>query len=52
VRVAHEIDALVIERGVEEEPVVLELEVLSVFADAALAQGHQLFALGERTHSD
>ena len=39
VRLAHEVVALVVERRVEEEPLVLELEVLVLLADAALAKG-------------
>ena len=51
-RVADEVVALVVERGVEEEAVVLQLEVLAVLADAALAEGEELLALGERTDGD
>ena len=51
-RLAHEVVPLVVERGVEEEVVVLDLEMLVLFADAALAQGQKLLALGERAHSD
>ena len=47
---ADQVVALVIEGGVEEKAVVLELEVLVVLADAALAEGQQLLALGKRTH--
>ena len=50
VGLAHQVVALVVEGGVEEEPVVLELEVLVLLADAALAEGQQLLALGERPH--
>ena len=52
VGLAHEVDALVIEGRVEEEPLVLELEVALGLADSALAQGHELLALGERAHGD
>ena len=52
VRLAHQVAALVVEGRVEEEAVVLELEVLVGLADAALAQGDELLALGERAHGD
>ena len=52
VGLADEVVALVIEGGVEEEAVVVELEVLVLLADPALAEGQQLLALGERTHGD
>ena len=52
VRLAHQVTALVVERRVEEEAIVLDLEVLVGFTDTALAQGDQLLALGERAHSD
>ena len=52
VRVPDDLVALVVERGVEEEAVVLDLEMLVLFANAALAQGEQLLALGERTHGN
>ena len=52
VRLADEVVALVVERGVEEEAVVLELEVLVLLADAALAQREELLALGESAHGD
>jgi hypothetical protein len=42
---ADEVVSLMVERGVEEELVVLELEVLVLLADAPLAEGDQLFAL-------
>ena len=48
VGLAHQVVALVVEGGVEEEALVLELEVLVLLADAALAEGEQLLALGER----
>jgi hypothetical protein len=47
VGLANEVVALVIEGGVEEELLVLELEVLVLLADPALAQGDQLLALGK-----
>ena len=50
VRLAHQVVALVIERRVEEEPVVLDLEVLVLLADSALAQGDELLTLGEGAH--
>ncbi len=43
----HQIVALVIERRVQEEPVVLEGKVLAHLANAALAQGEQLLTFGE-----
>ena len=49
VGLAHQVVLLVVEGGVEEEALVLELEVLVLLADPALAQGEQLLALGERT---
>ena len=52
VRLADEVVALVIEGGVEEEAVVVELEMLALLADPALAQGEQLLPLRERTHGD
>ena len=52
VGLADQVDPLVVERGVEEEAVVLELEVAVGLPNAALAQGDQLLALGERAHGD
>ena len=52
VRLADEVAALVVERRVQEEAVVLEREVLVGLADAALAERHELLALGERAHGD
>ena len=52
VRGANDVVALVLEGRIEEEAVVLDLEVLALFADAALAQGDELFALGEGTDGD
>ena len=49
---ADEIGPLVIERRVQEEAFVIELEVLLGFTNAALAERQQLLALGERPHSD
>src|SRR5579859_6717712 len=40
-----------VEGRVQEETVVVELEVLLGFADAALAESQQLLALGEGPHS-
>src|SRR5680860_484096 len=45
VRVAHEVVALMIEGGVEEELIVLDLEVLALLTDPALAQREQLLTL-------
>ena len=50
VGLADEVVALVVEGRVEEEALVLDLEVLVLLADAALAQGQKLLALGERTN--
>ena len=50
VGLAHQVVALVVEGGVEEEAVVLDLEVLVLLANAALAQGQQLLALSESAH--
>src|SRR3954454_6233581 len=47
VRFADQVVPLVVEGGVEEEPLVLELEVLVLLTDAALAQSEQLLALRE-----
>ena len=52
-RGADHVVALVLERGIEEEAVVIELEVLGGVTEAgALAQGDELLALGERTDGD
>jgi hypothetical protein len=50
VRLAHEVDPLMVERGVEEEALVLELEVLLGLPDPPLAEGDQLLALGQGAH--
>jgi hypothetical protein len=50
VRLLDEVVALVVEGGVEEEAVVLDLEVAVVLADTALSEGQQLLALGQRAH--
>ena len=47
---AHEVGALVVERRVQEEALVLELEVLVGLANAALAERQELLAFGERPH--
>ena len=52
VRGADDVVALVLEGGIEEEAVVLDLEVLALLADSALAQGDELLALGERADGD
>ena len=49
-RLAHQVAALVVERRVQEEALVVEREVLAGLADPALAQGHELLAFGERPH--
>ena len=46
VRLADEVVALVVEGRVEEELLVLELEVLVLLADPALAQRDELLTLG------
>jgi hypothetical protein len=51
-RLTHQVVALVIERRVKEEPVVLEGKVLARLADAALAQGEQLLTFSEGAHGD
>ena len=50
VRLADQVVALVVEGRIEEELVVLDLEVLVLLADTALAEGDQLLALGQRPH--
>ena len=50
VRLADQVVALVVEGRIEEEAIVLDLEVLVLLANAALAQGEQLLTLGERAH--
>src|SRR4051794_21107682 len=52
VGLAHQVTALVVERRVEEEALVLHLEVLVGLADTALAERDELLALGERAHGD
>jgi hypothetical protein len=52
VGLTHQIVALVIERRVQEEPVVLEGEVLARLTDAALAQGEQLLTFREGAHGN
>ena len=51
-RLPDQVSALVVERRVEEEAVVVEREVLARLTDPALAERHQLLALGERAHGD
>src|ERR687895_1476646 len=50
VGVADAVVSLVVERGVEEEAVVLDLEMLVLLTDSALAEGEELLAFGERAH--
>ena len=50
VSVTNAVVALVVEGRIEEEAVVLDLEVLVLLPDAALAQGEQLLTLGESAH--
>ena len=47
---ADQVVPLMVEGRVEEELVVLDLEVLVLLADSALAKGDQLLALGQRAH--
>ena len=50
VRLADEVVPLVVEGRIEEEAVVLDLEMLVLLTDSALAEGEELLALGERAH--
>jgi hypothetical protein len=50
VRLPDEVVPLVVEGRVEEELLVLELEVLVLLPDAALAQRDELLALRQRAH--
>src|SRR4051794_14515680 len=45
---AHDVVALVLEGRIQEEALVLELELLALLADGALAHGDQLLAFGKR----
>jgi hypothetical protein len=47
---AHEVVPLMVEGRIEEKALVLELEVLVLLADPALAERHELLSLGERAH--
>ncbi len=47
---ADQIVPLVVEGRIEEELVVLDLEVLVLLPDSALAQSDQLLALRQRSH--
>ena len=49
---ADEVSALVVKGRIQEEPVVLESEVLVGLADTAFAERHELLALGESAHGD
>jgi hypothetical protein len=51
VRLADQVVPLVIEGRIEEEAVVLDLEMLVLLTDSALAERQELLALGERAHS-
>jgi hypothetical protein len=42
----YQVGALVVERGVQEEALVLQVEVPTGLADAALTEGEQLLTLG------
>ena len=46
----HQVRTLVVERGVQEEAVVVQLEVLVGLADAALAERQKLLSLGKGPH--
>jgi hypothetical protein len=50
VGLADQVVALMVEGRVEEELVVLDLEVLLVLADSALAESDELLALSQRPH--
>src|SRR5919197_3095453 len=50
VRLAPEVVALMVDGGIEEEAVVLDLEVPVLLPDPALAQGQELLTLGKRTN--
>src|SRR4051794_22072184 len=52
VGLADQVTTLMIERRIEEEAIVLDLEVLVGLADAALAQSDELLALRECAHGD
>ena len=49
-RLAHQIGTLMIKRRVEEESLVIELEMFVGLANAPLAEGQELLALGESPH--
>ena len=49
-RFAHDVVALMVERGVQEEAVVFELEVLVLLTDSALAERQELLAFGKRAN--
>ena len=51
-RGAHNVVPTVLEGGVQEEAIVFELEMFAVVANATLAQGDQLLALGESADGD
>src|SRR5919109_5679493 len=51
-RAPNQVVSLMVERRIQEEPVVIDLEVLVLLADPALAERQELLALGERTHGD
>ena len=48
VGLAYEVRALVVEGRVEEEPLVLDFEVLLRLANPALSEGDELLTFGER----
>jgi hypothetical protein len=51
-RLAHQVVALVVERRIQEEAVVVELEVLVGLADPTLAERDQLLPFGKRADGD
>jgi hypothetical protein len=51
-RLPDQVVALVIERGIEEEAVVLYLEMLVLLTDSALAQRDELLPLRKGAHSN
>jgi hypothetical protein len=52
VRLTHQIGALMVERGVQKETVMLQLEVLIRFPDSTFAERQQLLSLSERADGD
>ena len=48
----HQIVVLVVECGVEEEAIMLQLEVLVLLADSAFAECQELFAFRQGSHGN